>query len=59
MIFPSQRIHPREMVDSLVWLHLVKLVDLNKIVTPQDVPLVIRIVIFCLVGSPTQTHLKH
>lgn len=38
MVLPSKSIHPREVVNSLVGLHLVKFVTRHRTISPADVP---------------------
>ena len=58
MILSCQGIHAWEMIDSLVWFHAVKFIDLDCAVGPEKIPLVVRIRIICHVGSATQSHFE-
>ena len=58
MVLSSQGVHSWKMVDSLVGFHSVKFVDLNCTIGPQQVPLVVGVLVVGHVGCATQTHLK-
>lgn len=44
MVFPCERIHSREVVDSLIGLHFVETVYGHAIISPKNVPFMLLIV---------------
>ena len=59
MILSSQGIHPREMVDSLVRFHPIQFVSLDNTISPQDIPLIIWVIVLGVVSGSAQSHLEH
>ena len=58
MVFASQRIHTREVIYSLIGFHSIQFVNLYCSVCPEQVPLVVRILVVSHVGCSTQSHFK-
>ena len=58
VILSSKGVHSREMIDPLIWLHPVQLVDLDRAIRPEQVPLIIRVGIVSHVRHATQAHFE-
>jgi len=59
VVLPRQRVHSREMIDSLIWFHAVEFVDLDGAIGPEYVPFVIWVRVIWHVGCSRQAHFEH
>ena len=57
-ILPRDLITLREVIDPLVWLHSIELINLDCAIGPEQVPLVIRILVVCHVWRAAQAHFE-
>ena len=59
MILTCQCIHAWEVIYTLVRLHAVELIDLHGAISPENVPLVVRIRVVGHVGGARKAHLEN